>query len=604
MDVVEAKALVLEKARERVVALEGTLPQRLHDLAALLILASDGETACAVRLIRMGFPYFQFSSEKKIALFALGGRLFSADSAVPPLWAYLQVAAPTQAREIGRLVLDRVQELWSTWEKRQKALLEEAERLGREVQPKLGAGLSLEEHQLTGLVLLRRLRYNALLLDDMGLGKTITALIAVLLTNTWPLLIVCPTSAVYNWSLEAKKWLAYKDPAISMVESNDIDPAAEVVVCSWARLARMGRKVALRGFRFVIGDESHYMMNLEAQRTRAFFLARHAARHKLLLTGTLMPNGRSLEAYPQIFAIDRDKAGKLRDYKREFCDPQVFHTRGGGMGLSYGGRSNDELLAEKIYSIAVRRTRAEVPTDALPPMARYAVHVRVSAEWNKKIEAERLALKRKIADRAAQVETETLAAGRGLEEARKKSEQVLGSEVVTLAGRLRVLVGLAKTDAASDLVKDLLEEGHRPVVFCWHQEVFDHAVDTFSLLVEPGEVLWAGGESNQRTRGQILESWQAGTGRVLVLSSAFAEAVTLTSSSRGIMLERWWNPGKEMQAEKRLHRKTQENPVAWHYMIAPGTVDDVVGELITWKETGIAQQAGQLQTRLMEWISR
>ena len=70
----------------------------------------------------------------------------------------------------------------------------------------------LRHYQLEGVQWLERLRLmylNGILADDMGLGKTLQAIVSVtqLLKQTKkPVLVVCPTSLLYNWQEECHKF--------------------------------------------------------------------------------------------------------------------------------------------------------------------------------------------------------------------------------------------------------------------------------------------------------------------------------------------------------------------------------------------------------------
>ena len=46
--------------------------------------------------------------------------------------------------------------------------------------------------------------------DEMGVGKTIQALaLAAIYQQSWPLLIICPSSLKYTWQDEILNWLNY-----------------------------------------------------------------------------------------------------------------------------------------------------------------------------------------------------------------------------------------------------------------------------------------------------------------------------------------------------------------------------------------------------------
>jgi len=54
----------------------------------------------------------------------------------------------------------------------------------------------------------------------------------------------------------------------------------------------------------------------------------------------------------------------------------------------------------------------------------------------------------------------------------------------------------------------------------------------------------------------------------------------LYKASSIIFVEREWSSGKEMQAEARLHRIGQSNPVVATYLVLSGTIDEKIAKLI------------------------
>ena len=100
----------------------------------------------------------------------------------------------------------------------------------------------------------------------------------------------------------------------------------------------------------------------------------------------------------------------------------------------------------------------------------------------------------------------------------------------------------------------------------------------------------------------MVKHFQAGKVPAMVVTRAFREGITLTRSARLISVERFWIPAEEAQMEDRVHRRGQLHGVGIYYLMAPGTVDDVVDRIITWKEESVARQEGSFQTRLVQWL--
>lgn len=77
---------------------------------------------------------------------------------------------------------------------------------------------------------------RCLIADEMGLGKTIQALgIAHYYKDSWPLLIVCPSSIKFTWKTELIKFLPSVEASSVLVvtTSRDVVNKANVVITSY-----------------------------------------------------------------------------------------------------------------------------------------------------------------------------------------------------------------------------------------------------------------------------------------------------------------------------------------------------------------------------------
>src|SRR5262249_17433089 len=112
-------------------------------------------------------------------------------------------------------------------------------------------------------------------------------------TGGWrPSLIVCPTSLIFNWVLEAQKFtpslkvLSLTGPARSELFAEI--PKHDLVVTSYGLIRR--NSALYRGIEFdtVILDEAQHIKNRQTQNAQAVKTIRSA--HRLVLTGTPLEN--------------------------------------------------------------------------------------------------------------------------------------------------------------------------------------------------------------------------------------------------------------------------------------------------------------------------
>jgi SNF2 family DNA or RNA helicase len=85
-------------------------------------------------------------------------------------------------------------------------------------------------------------------------------------------------------------------------------------------------------------------------------------------------------------------------------------------------------------------------------------------------------------------------------------------------------------------------------------------------------------------RQEIVDRFQAGHGDALIVSvRAAGTGLNLTRAGHVIHFDRPWNPAVEDQATDRAHRIGARHLVAVHHLIAEGTVEARIAELLARK---------------------
>ena len=156
---------------------------------------------------------------------------------------------------------------------------------------------------------------------------------------------------------------------------------------------------------------------------------------------------------------------------------------------------------------------------------------------------------------------------------------------LTLLNQLRQVVGRGKVKDAIELAKDLLESGEQVVLFAHHKAVVAELQQAMVKLLRPSLVGVIAGNTKPRDRQTLSTEFLAGRKRVMILSSAGKEGLDLYSGSHLVFAERLWTPADEEQIEARLHRKGQKNAVTAHYLVARGTVDERLDDIVRSKRS-------------------
>lgn len=398
--------------------------------------------------------------------------------------------------------------------------------------------------------------------DDMGLGKTIEAIVFVKLF-AGRTLVVCPASALWKWEMEFRKWAP--GCMVDVIENGKQEIGnAEYVVMSYAIMVSHYEDLKGVGFDAVIFDEAHYLKSYKAQRTRvARALVKGGISKVLMLSGTPFEN-RPAELFSLLNMIDPVGFDNFFSYAQRYCGAEYLD---GHWFLDDHKVSNREELLGRLSRLLIRRTKKEVAID-LPELTRTSIPVSIPnmADYKK-------------------------ASGQVSAWFNQHGKTVINQNALTQLNSLRQVVGLGKVDAAIELAETVLQNGKKVVLFAHHKAV----VSKLAAGLKKYGVAQIVGDVPAKERRNIWmdflkdsqETLDKTAKRVIIISTAGAEAIDLYSASDIIFVEREWTPSKEEQAESRLHRNGQKNPVNAWYIVAKGTVDEKLDATVRAKRQTI-----------------
>lgn len=415
--------------------------------------------------------------------------------------------------------------------------------------------------------------------DEMGLGKTIQAICTVeYVMDAYPVVVVCPPSLVLNWAKEWNKWLPER--RVVTVTNRKLFPdegTYDVVIVGYSNIPHWEKR--LTGHRSYIFDESHYCKTPTAQRTKAAVkIARSAPKEGLVLclTGTPVTN-RPNEYASQLEILGRLKEfGGLWGFYRRYCG--AYQDSFGQWNIS-GNSHLDELNDRLRGACYIRRTKDQVLSE-LPPIVHSRIMVEGSSAGMKEyVKAEKDILFY-IAERARQ-----LAIERGEPSHKAAMAAMIRAEANEHLVRLSVLRRLAakaKMSSVHEWVDAHLEDGKKVVVAAHHREIVDELANKYGNLRIQGGMSVEEVESNKK-KFQELSVEKA---PVIVLSMQAAKTGhTLTASENCLFVELPWTPADVDQTYSRLHRIGQKGSVMATYLLAAGTIDEDIYDLIEKKRS-------------------
>ena len=411
------------------------------------------------------------------------------------------------------------------------------------------------EYQLQGIQFLEDKGGRGLIADEMGLGKTMQALGYLQLhPEQRPAIIVVPASLKLNWKQEIE--LTLSNPECEILSGmQPYKTTKSILIINYDIL--QGWKEALMNLNpsIIIADEVHKIKNAKANRTKAFKAIAKITPHFIALSGTPIVN-RPVEFFNTLNLLDSNKYPSFWKYAQRYCG-----AKRNGFGWDFGGSSNIVELHEDLKSIMIRRLKKDVLKEL--PAKQYS-HVPMQ-----------------LSDEALYISAEKdfityLANEKGLEAAERAGNAAALAEINTL----KQLAADLKMEAALNWISNFLESGQKLIVFATHKKVIDAVMTQFNHVAVKID-----GSVSQQARNSAVHAFQEDDSVKLFVGNIQAAGVglTLTAASNVAFLELPWTSTEIDQAIDRAHRIGQKNTVNIHYLLASGTIELKIAQLIDKK---------------------
>ena len=399
--------------------------------------------------------------------------------------------------------------------------------------------------------------------DEMGLGKSLQSLVvADYYRAQWPLLVVCPSYLRFNWKNEIEKWGLATKIQVVMKGDETIDRVTnEVIVVSYDLAVR--QVANLQGFRVIIADESHYIKNRKAKRTKVCVPLFKQAKRVLLLTGTPALS-RPAELFTQLSAVAPTTFKYFGAFAKRYCDAKM-----GPFGWDVTGMSNEEELQVVLKFCMLRRLKKDVLTD-LPPKRREEIMVPLKDSELKQIQPG--------FDELRNISIRIFSSPPGTKETRDLMFQ--RKQLVSALFRQTATI---KTNIVREYLKSVLPELQDKVIVFAHHKIMLDAIEEACKAAKKTYIRMDG-STPQKNRAGMVEQFKT-KGDVAILSiAACGTGLNFTMCSHIIFAELRWNPGELLQAEDRCHRIGQAaDSILIQYLLADGSLDNYVWKKVNAK---------------------
>ncbi|MFJ9056228.1 DEAD/DEAH box helicase [Streptomyces sp. NPDC102409] len=460
-----------------------------------------------------------------------------------------------------------------------------------------GLDATLRDYQLRGLAWLDRMTSLGLggcLADDMGLGKTITVIALHLhRAHAAPTLVVCPASLLGNWHREINRFA----PGVPVRRFHGTDRTLDgadggFVLTTYGTMRSGAEQLAGHTWGLVVADEAQHVKNPHSSTARA--LRTIPAPARVALTGTPVENNLS-ELWALLDWTTPGLLGPLKAFRSRHA--RIVENTGTAAGL--GNEEAVERLSRLVRPFLLRRKKSDPGiAPELPPKTETDHPVFLTREQATLYEAA-------VRETMAFIEQSEGIARRGLvmkllgslKQICNHPAQYLKEEPTRLTGRSGKLALL------DELLDTILSEDASVLIFTQYVSMARLLSAHLASRAIPSQLLHGGTPVPERER--MVDGFQSGEVPVFLLSlKAAGTGLNLTRAAHVIHYDRWWNPAVEEQATDRAYRIGQTQPVQVHRLIAEGTVEDRIGELLASKRVLADAVLGSGEAALTELSDR
>lgn len=430
----------------------------------------------------------------------------------------------------------------------------------------------LRDYQKDGvkwLYTLYKCDLGGILADEMGLGKSLQTICMIKEVlkekSTAKIMIVCPTSLVYNWKKEFDKFasdLKYTVVVESKEKRKEIMKDFDnynIFITTYGLVRNDNDEYENKFFDLCIIDEAQAIKNYQAGMTKE--IKKIKAQTKFALTGTPLENSvlelwsifdfimpgylNSIKTFRELYGVsdvDNDSLGKLKNLNLQI-NPFILRRKKQDVLKSLPDKIENNIYLE------------------LPDVQK-KLYLKVLKESEKEINE--------------LIETE------GFKKARFKILQLLTKlRQICIDPNIKYTnyTGESvKFEKLLEIVKTYISENHKILIFSSFKTVIDRVQSMFNDENISSYMIC--GDVKSKERMNLVEKFNNdNTNCFLITLGSGGTGLNLTSADVVIHLDIWWNPQVENQATDRAHRIGQKKKVTVIKLITKGTIEERIIEL-------------------------
>ena len=410
---------------------------------------------------------------------------------------------------------------------------------------------------------------GGILADEMGLGKSIQAIMfikQVLKENiNAKIMIVVPTSLVYNWQNEFQKFapdLKYVVVADNKRKRKEIIERCDeynIFITSYGLIRNDKDEYEDINFEVCIVDEAQNIKNYQAIMTKE--IKKIKAKCKIALTGTPLENN----VFELWSIFDYIMPGYLNSVVK-------FREKYNIKEMDEDGLKTLDLLNHQIRPFILRRKKIDV-IKSLPEKIENKVYIELPKKQKM--------LYLKVLNDTKKEMDEIISQG----EFQKSRVKIL--QLLTKLRQICIDPSVMydnyngesiKIEELVNIVKENVENGHKVLIFSSFRRVLDNVSKVFSR--NDLSYYMINGSVKGKDRMDMVDKFNKdNTNCFLITLKAGGTGLNLIGADVVIHLDIWWNPQVENQATDRAYRIGQKNNVQVYKLITKNSIEEKIYEL-------------------------
>lgn len=413
-----------------------------------------------------------------------------------------------------------------------------------------------QQHGVNWLSYLHTYNLHGLLADDMGLGKTVQV-IAFLsrLDLKKPVLVVVPTSLLFNWEREIEHFLpgtkVYRHHGNNRQQNL---PNEGIILTSYTTLRLEQALFMHADWECLILDEAQVMKNPNTQIAQTLY--KIPSKMRLSITGTPIEN-HPIELWSHFHFLLPELLGPYKDFEAALQSSQVDSR-------------HLKAIRKRLLPFILRRKKEDVAKD-LPERIDQLVWIQLSPEQR-------------------EVYEHFLSGYRGglLKKVKTEGANTHRMEVLEAILRLRQIcchpllvqedqAGSSKLETLTDELETLIEENRKALVY----SQFTSMLQIIAKELKQRNIPYLYLDGSTTNREEIVSQFQNDPQIPVFLISLKAGGVglNLTAADLVYIFDPWWNDAAEDQAINRAHRIGRKETVIAKKYVAIETIEEKILKL-------------------------